>query len=282
MIDKFWHGRLRRPFKLQYRRYGTGSQVVVLLHGLVSDSSFWEPLAGLLAAGNYTVIVPDLLGHGDSPKPQYMSYSTADQAVSVLALLRRLGVGSYILVGHSMGCLVASRMATIDTKRVERLLLYEPPLYTDAPEFKSHQRRRKFYFDIYERIATNPSGRLTMTRLVAKMSRNWTAFLQSEQTWLPIERSLRNAIIAQTSFEELSDIAIQTDIIHGRLDIAVSRTDLKRMLKPNQNITFHRTTDRHGLSKRSAQYLARLIAPELEVSDNKKSKRKGTHASITE
>lgn len=259
MFRKFWYGRLRRPLLLHSRRFGWGPQAVVLLHGITSDGSFWQPLIDLLPGDEYTIIVPDLLGHGRSPKPHFINYTTDDQARAVVRLLARERVRGAIIVGHSMGSLVASRVATLSHRRVRQLLLYEPPLYGDVPEFRTHARRRKFYFGIYERIAANKPGRLTMTRVVARISKSWAKFLVSEQDWLPIERSLRNTIIGQRSFEELKDTAIQTDIVHGRLDVAVSRAGLKSMLAHNPKIKFYKTTDRHGLSKRSARYLARLI-----------------------
>ncbi len=276
MFDKFWHGSLRQPFDLNFQRFGQGPETLVLLHGIASDSSFWRPLIEALPADNFTVFVPDLLGHGASPKPNYIGYTTGDQARAVVRLLKKQRVSNCILVGHSMGSLVASRVAATNPKQVSRLLLYEPPLIAAVPEFKTHTKRQKFYLDIYERIASNPSGLFTMTRVVATISRNWVNFLSTEQTWLPIERSLRNTIIKQTSFEELKDIAIQTDIIHGRLDIAVPRTGIKKSLQHNPNIKFYRTTDNHGLSKLSARYLARLIAPEPEISQNKRHKRRKT------
>lgn len=245
----------------------------MLLHGIASNGSFWRPLVSLLPPDRFTVIVPDLLGHGDSPKPDYIQYTTGDQARAVIRLLKRLHIRQCILVGHSMGSLVASRVGTLVPDRIARLLLYEPPLLADVPAFKTHARRRKFYLGIYERLATNPPGLLTLTRVVATISRNWTKFLASEQAWLPIERSLRNTIIKQTSFEELKDIAIQTDIVHGRLDVAVPRAGLRKMLAHNPNVKFYRTTDNHGLSGTSARYLARLIAPELVVRHNRTAKR---------
>ena len=260
MFDMFWHGRLRRPFDLHFRRYGHGPQTVVLLHGIASDGDFWQPLVKLLPDDQFTIIVPDLLGHGESPKPHFIDYTTADQARAVVKLLKRQGIRNCVLMGHSMGSLVASRVATMVPSRISRLLLYEPPLFGAVPEFKTHSRRARFYLNIYERIAKNPTGMLTMTRVVATISRNWLKFLSSEQTWLPIERSLRNTIINQTSFEELKDIAIQTDIVHGRLDVAVPRAGIRKSLQHNPNIRFYRTTENHGLSQRSARYLVRLLA----------------------
>lgn len=282
MFDRFWHGSLRRPFNLHFKRLGHGPNALVLLHGIASDSSFWEPLVKELSADEFTVFAPDLLGHGDSPKPNYIDYTTGDQARAVVRMLKQQHIRSCVLVGHSMGSLVASRVAATNPKQVSRLLLYEPPLFAAVPEFKTHTKRQKFYLGMYERIAANPAGLFTMTRVVSTISRNWVKFLSSEQTWLPIERSLRNTIIKQTSFEELKDIAIQTDIIHGRLDIAVPRTGIKKSLEHNPNIKFFRTTDNHGLSKLSARYLARLIAPDPLIRQNKRLKRRKIHESTTE
>lgn len=267
---RFWHRQLGLPFRLAYQRIGHSKPTVVLIHGIASDGSFWKPLIAELKA-DYTVIVPDLLGHGGSPTPDYIAYSTADQAKAVAALLRQLRIRQAIVVGHSMGALVAARLATEHPSLVRRLVLYEPPLFADVPEFKTHSRRRKFYFQIFEKIAENPQGTLTITRVVARIARNWTKFLQSEQTWLPIERSLRNTIMNQTAYEELRNIAIATDIVHGRLDMVVTRSGLKRMLGRNKNISFYKTTDNHGLSRASARYLRRLIASAPDSRDTSKA-----------
>jgi pimeloyl-ACP methyl ester carboxylesterase len=266
-LRKVWHSTLRQPFRLRYAAAepaGKPSVHIVLLHGIASDSRFWQPLMGELTRRSCEVIAPDLLGHGKSPKPNFIPYSTDDQARAILALLKRRRLKSVVVVGHSMGCLVASRLAKIAPDRVAKLLLFEPPLYAELPEFRTHARRRKFYYDIYERIAANPSGRITMTRLVASLSKGWTKYLVSEQTWLPIERSLRNTVMEGATFDELTNIAIQTDIVHGRLDVAVSKAQLKKMLAHNENIAFHKTTERHKISKGSARFLANLIVPQLK------------------
>ncbi len=258
-LGKFWHMMIGRPFRLAYQDYPGTGPTVVLLHGIASDADFWEPLVPMLRFSNYRVIVPELLGHGRSPAPRYINYTSDDQARAVLALCRRLKLKRIILVGHSMGSLVATRVADLQPELVRRLVLYEPPLFADVPEFRNHQRRRAFYLGLYERIAANPPGPFTITRLVARISKNWTKFLATDQAWIPIERSLRNTIIQQHGYDELKDIAISTDIVHGRFDVVVARSNLKKLLAHNQNVQFYRTTDRHGLSKGSAKRLTQLI-----------------------
>lgn len=277
LLRKFWHHNLKQPFRLSYLYLRGDKEVVVLLHGIASDKEFWQPLAGLLQQRSHGVIVPDLLGHGSSPTPDYIHYSTGDQARAVLALLNKLGITKYRLVGHSMGALVASRIASMQPGMVTKLVLFEPPLYADIPEFKTHQKRRQFYFNIYDRIAQNPNKRLSMTKLVARVANNWSKYLVSDQAWLPIERSLRNNIMSQSSYEELSDTAIETDIVHGRFDVVVSGSGLKKMLAHNPNVRFYKTTERHNISKSSATFLANLVSPETKVMKQRKEKNRASN-----
>lgn len=261
-FDKFWHHTLHVPFRLAYQRYGGTGDTVVLLHGLANDGAFWTPLIKQLeVASQLQIIVPDLLGHGRSPTPQYIDYSVDDQVRALLTLLRKLRIESVVLVGHSMGCLVATRLASQHPEiQVRQLLLYEPPLFTSVPGFETRNRRQEFYRHIYDRIAENPVGKFTTTRLVARVSKNWQKYLESDRTWLPIQKSLRNTIMNQKSYEELRDIAIQTNIVHGRLDVVVPPHSLRRGLADKKNIKLYRTIDRHRLSRASASMLARLLS----------------------
>lgn len=261
-FDRFWHRTLGVPFRLKCRVYDGAGPTVVLLHGLASDGTFWNPLVSQLSTStDYRIVVPDLLGHGESPTPQYIDYSVDDQVSALIALLRKLGVQHVTLVGHSMGCLVATRLAHQGARlQVQQLLLYEPPLFTTVPSFKTLSRRQQFYRNLYERIAENPTGKFTTTKLVARISKNWQRYLATDRAWLPIQKSLRNSIMNQRSYDELKDIAIQTNIVQGRFDVVVPPHGLSRKFANNSNIKFHKTTDRHRLSNASARMLAKLLS----------------------
>ena len=252
---------MRAPFRLAYELYEGSGQPIVLLHGIASHGSFWKPLIKQLRDHtDYRIIVPDLLGHGRSPTPSYIDYSVDDQVRALLALFRKLRVRQVVVVGHSMGGLVATRLAVQQASLVKRLLLYEPPLFTAVPGFETPHRRQQFYHRLYDRIAENGTGTFTTTRLVARLSRNWQRYLETDQTWLPIQKSLRNAIMSQASFEELRDITIETSIVHGRLDVVVPPSSIRRKLATNTHIKFYRTTDRHRLSAASAKMLTKLLS----------------------
>jgi pimeloyl-ACP methyl ester carboxylesterase len=105
---------------VSYRRAGWGP-VVVLIHGITGSSATWEDVIEPLAE-KYTVVAPDLLGHGASAKPRG-DYSLGAYASGVRDLLGALGHDRGTIVGHSLGGGVAMQMAYQFPERCERLVL---------------------------------------------------------------------------------------------------------------------------------------------------------------
>ena len=100
----------------------TGSgPALLLLHGLGCDHTTWAPVIDSLAR-RYTVIAPDLLGHGESDKPR-ADYSVGGYANGMRDLLTVLGIDRVSVVGHSFGGGVAMQFAYQFPERTERLIL---------------------------------------------------------------------------------------------------------------------------------------------------------------
>ena len=83
-----------------YRVAGSGPPVV-LIHGMVNSSRHWQDVASLLA-DSYTVIAPDLIGHGDSATPRG-DYSLGAHAASIRDLLTAIGVERATIVAAVAG-----------------------------------------------------------------------------------------------------------------------------------------------------------------------------------
>jgi pimeloyl-ACP methyl ester carboxylesterase len=107
--------------RVSYRVTGDGGPVVLLIHGITGSARQWDKVAPLLAE-RYTVVAPDLLGHGDSDKPRG-DYSLGAYAASVRDLLVLLGHRRATVVGHSLGGGIAMQFAYEYPPFAERLVL---------------------------------------------------------------------------------------------------------------------------------------------------------------
>jgi pimeloyl-ACP methyl ester carboxylesterase len=103
-----------------YVKAGRGP-ALLLLHGLGCSHRTWLPVLDALAR-RYTVIAPDLLGHGESDKPR-ADYSLGGFANGMRDLLTVLDVDKATVVGHSFGGGVAMQFAYQFPERTERLVL---------------------------------------------------------------------------------------------------------------------------------------------------------------
>jgi len=101
-------------------RSGSGA-ALLLLHGLGADRTTWEPVIDQ-PARRYTVIAPDLLGHGLSAKPR-ADYSLGGYANGMRDLLTVLGIDKVTVAGHSFGGGVAMQFAYQFPERAERVIL---------------------------------------------------------------------------------------------------------------------------------------------------------------
>ncbi|HXX93067.1 MAG TPA: alpha/beta hydrolase [Planctomycetota bacterium] len=123
-----------RDLSLDGRRYcvleaGSGPPLV-LLHGLGGSIYDWRYLIRPLAE-SHRLIVPDLLGAGESDLPEGEDYSIAAQARRIRGILDRLGVGRATFIGNSYGGGIALRLAQDWPERVERLVLLNSVCYPD-------------------------------------------------------------------------------------------------------------------------------------------------------
>src|SRR3954465_7316866 len=107
--------------RVVYRVAGSGGPVVLLIHGITGNARQWDDIVPLLAQ-RYTVVAPDLLGHGESAKPRG-DYSLGAYAASVRDLLVALGHRRATVVGHSLGGGVAMQFAYESPPFAERLVL---------------------------------------------------------------------------------------------------------------------------------------------------------------
>src|SRR5947199_9590259 len=107
--------------RVVYRTAGAGGPVVLLIHGITGNAKQWDEIVPVLAE-RYTVVAPDLLGHGESAKPRG-DYSLGAYAASVRDLLVALGHRRATVIGHSLGGGIAMQFSYEYPPFAERLVL---------------------------------------------------------------------------------------------------------------------------------------------------------------
>jgi pimeloyl-ACP methyl ester carboxylesterase len=119
--------------RLYYETHGTGSEVIVYLHGLLLDANINRGIARSLAAQGYRVLLLDLPGHGGSDKPTHATLHRFDRyARHVINLLDHLGVEQAVIGGVSLGADVSLQVAILAPKRVKALIVEMPVLENAA------------------------------------------------------------------------------------------------------------------------------------------------------
>lgn len=110
--------------KMAYIDEGKGD-AVLLLHGVPTSSWLYRKLIDSLVSHGKRVIIPDLIGFGQSDKPKKVTdYNYDLQAKRVMELANNLGLSSWTQVCHDMGSLVTWKMLDIDpTEKITKLVI---------------------------------------------------------------------------------------------------------------------------------------------------------------
>ncbi len=125
----------------------TNGKTVVLMHGKNFFGAYWEKTIDLLASEGYRVVVPDQIGFGKSSKPN-IHYTFELLARNTRMLLDLLGVDSAVVVGHSMGGMLATRFALMYPDFVTDLVLENPIGLEDYREKVPYTPLEKAYENI--------------------------------------------------------------------------------------------------------------------------------------
>ncbi len=122
-----------RGHRVVYEVHGEGPKVLVFTHGLLLDALLNHAIATRLADLGYRVVLPELLGHGRSDKPQHAYEHRLDfYAEQILGILDDLGVDDAVVGGVSLGANVALQVAETAPQRVRAMILEMPVLERGA------------------------------------------------------------------------------------------------------------------------------------------------------
>ncbi len=255
-------------------------RTALLLHGKNFCGATWERTIEVLSKAGYRVIAPDQVGFCSSSKPEGYQFSFAQLAHNTQALLEQKNIGRVTLIGHSMGGMLAARLALNYPQRVERLVLvnpigledwqaegvpyapidqlYQSELKTDFDSIKAYQQ--KFYY--------NGDWQPEYDRWVEMLAGMYAGDGKEQVAWNQAQTS--EMVFTQPVIHEFSRIEAPTLLLIGGLD----RT------APGANRAPEDVAKRLGnypeLGRRAAAMIpdARLVAfpdlghsPQVEASD---------------
>jgi len=266
LLNRLVHKFLKQPYLLHCRMDEGKGMPVLFLHGIGSSGDTWLNVALELKGAPVRLLVFDLLGFGNSPKPidPWVSYSAEDQARSVIRTLRQRRVhGPVMVVGHSMGCFVAVEVASLRPRMVRSLLLYEPPFYVGLPPKSAYRLRLKAYFALFNAILKRPTDDPDHYRRIQRLVSRSFGFELTDENWIPFERSLRNDIMQQTTLEDLKRLDTPTQIVYGRFDKWVIN-DKKNLFfnGESEHVTAAQVPSQHHVSERAGRVIAELVRAE--------------------
>ena len=101
-------------------------QTIILLHGKNFNAAYWEQTIKALNKKGFRVIAPDQVGFGKSTKPTNYNYSFQQLAANTKSILDSLKISKVIVLGHSMGGMLATRFALTYPEKTEKLILENP------------------------------------------------------------------------------------------------------------------------------------------------------------
>jgi pimeloyl-ACP methyl ester carboxylesterase len=234
--------------KISYiHEYGGSGELVILLHGFLCSKDYWSRFAPKLIAEGYRVISIDLLGFGSAPKPIAATYDYDDHIHYIESVLRELSINEpFMLIGHSMGALLAKRFTLTFPERVTRLILLNPPLFKNSNEACSALRNTgHFYRFLLDSKYRNIVWPLLRCLLAGKMRHTkWSR-----------ERTFHNVIESAEAFKDLLKLQHRTLLVVGLRDRqqyinnldALAPSDSLTILR--ENVTHHSPVQNPNLLK---------------------------------
>lgn len=201
--------------------------IVTLLHGKNFNAHYWTNTARYLNQKGYGVLIPDQIGFGKSSKPANYQYSFAVLAQHTRALLSSLNIEKTIVMGHSMGGMLASRFALMHPQLTQMLILLNPIGLENYLHYVEYKDTDFFYKN---ELAKTPEGikRYQQTNYYAgrwnKQYNALTHFMigqiqgQDKELIAWVNAQTYDMIFTQPVITEFKDLSIPVRLIIGTRD----------------------------------------------------------------
>ncbi|HUP26406.1 MAG TPA: alpha/beta hydrolase [Candidatus Limnocylindrales bacterium] len=253
---------------LNYEDHGSGP-VIVFIHGMAGSLRYWSPFMSYVATGHRTIAI-DLLGFGHSPMPTDVVYDYQTHIGSILETLDHVGIKEpVLLIGHSMGGLIALRLAALHPARVKGLVLIAMPIYSD--ELTAHNAitgtsrlKELAYYGFTSKLLCNVWCRFLRPlsgRLAPKYLRHLTYEAARDSvlhTWQSYAQSLHNVIELQDVLNDIAIVNVPIIMVYGDHDVPADLHP-KELLSHHKHLQIQVLQGTHQILNEHSQQIASLI-----------------------
>lgn len=217
-----------RAHRIHYREVGERGPALVLLQGIGLDGRFWFDMPESLASDAdkpWRVLVPDNRGVGRSDLPG-RPWSMADMADDVAAMLDHAGVRQAVIVGISMGGMIAQQVALRHPERVNGLVLMATtpglphgklPQLDTLGALLSAPLRKAGHVQTLAKLVLPQHSHARAPELLA----GWIGLMREHQPRKPAFFGQFGAVLGHSTGRRLAEIRVPTRVVTGDLDTLV-------------------------------------------------------------
>lgn len=240
--DKLLHQWLSVPYTLhaEIRSQPTSKHAptVLFIHGIGNTGAAWDDVIAQLPV-DMRLITIDLLGFGQSRRPAWALYNASTQARSIMATFLKLRLRSpVIIVGHSLGALVAVEIAKKYPLLVRSLILCSPPFYkVDDAKRKLLPSSDRMLREMFTIAKNHPERFMRLSQFAVRLGLVNKSFSLTPDNAPIYMNALEAAIINQTSLRDAKRLSVPIHILYGRLDPVVIVKNLRDLANVSKSIT---------------------------------------------
>ena len=242
---------VHNPLKL-HKSYDHSSSdrprlAVVCIHGIATDSSSFEKalayFKGMESLNDVRFIAFDLLGAGKSPASVDLAYDYKEQLEALNNSIADLKLDiPLVLIGHSMGTLIATRYAYTHENAVKKLILISPPVYT-------------------ERDLNDPAFLEAMRVFRDAVSLKSREKASSNQ----FDASMKNIVSDKKNYQILAELTTPATLIYGFKDQIIAPYNIPKVLRENPKfLTAIKTEGLHGVTVDKYSKIPKILREVLD------------------
>jgi pimeloyl-ACP methyl ester carboxylesterase len=245
---------------IHYELMGSGSPLLCIA-GIASDSASWAPLVPLLA-DRYRLIMIDNRGCGRTKAP--LPLSIVDMANDCAALLDKLGLDQADVLAHSMGGIIANRLAVDHPTRVRRLvtmtttprpLRKATELMNDMEKLAYEIEPQRWFRLLFQWLFSEPFFESADNLRTAAMASTLYAFRQSPENF-----AAQHAASQAHKPVDVSRIACPVLVLAGERDIIIPPDAVKAQHAPIPNHRFELVPNAaHSVHWEAPEAVAKLV-----------------------